>query len=271
MKKWLPIVEAWARILVGGFGLVLATVGVIMVFPLLTTDFARWALPIALLLYYPAAVIVVYSEARNRPSSRQADSPEGREHEGIVQRPKQSRWLLLALVGLAIITVVLLYHVLTPSFVAAMDDVTAFFAAFAAVGAWVTGIALAMFAFQQWKLHRFEHSLSFTPEILLTSGGPPKVGPARENSMDYPYRVGWTVFVHNASQLPVVIQQVDLVVRPTGGHGKPATLSPKDAHIVGPNVFEVTLSRSQSIRWIAEGSTMPDCVKTPFNIQFILI
>ena len=248
--------EPWARMLVWVFGILLAAATVIMVYSLIRPSFAGCALLILFFLYLPAAVIVASSEARNLASSGQKNHLERQEHKRIAEHPKLYVWLLLVVMGLAVVAPIL-HFVVRPLFSDA-GEFMALFAALGAIGALLTGIALAVFAFQQWKLHRFEHSLSFTPEILLTSGGSPRIGQARENSMDYPYRIRWTVFVHNVSQLPVVIRQVELVVRPTGGHGKPAVLSPKDAHIVGADVFEVTLSRSQSIRWIAEGSTMRD-------------
>ncbi|MBE9513174.1 MAG: hypothetical protein IMY77_03890 [Chloroflexi bacterium] len=135
-----------------------------------------------------------------------------------------------------------------------------FYMAFAATGAWVTGIALAMFAYQQYKLRQTEHGLLFEPQILLRSAGTPITGELTYNNQRYPYRIEWTVLILNTSQQPILIEFMSLRIRQWGwgkATDKEGYLNTPSYHVLEPDglepPFQVTLTTPRRIRWIIEG------------------
>lgn len=254
--------QPWARAHIWQFELLLATVAVIMVLTLLKNAFAFWALLISLFLYYAARLITVYTIEPSGASTGQETRQERRERWGIIRVLKRWRWPLLGLLVLAIIAFLLYYFVARQLPVNTQGYMT-FFTSVGAIGAWVTGIALAIFAYQQWQMRHVEHSLLFIPRLLFSPVGPPITGMLEKDPVRYPYRVEWTVAIRNVSQIPIWIDRLALEVRLAGiADSKRAIFSPKDAHILEPAdlipPFDVTLSTPRKISWIIEGPNAGD-------------
>jgi len=254
--------QPWAKAHIWQFELLLATVAVVTVLTLLKNVFARWALIISLFLYYAAKLTTVYTVEPSEVSSEKESRQRTQERRGTSGVLKQWKWPLLGLLVLAIVAF-LLYYFVARRLSADTQGYIAFFVSIGAIGAWVTGIALAIFAYQQWQIRKTEHGLLFIPQLSLALGGPPIAGLLNEDGMRYPYRVEWTVVIRNISQIPVSINRLGLEVRLAGvSDSKRAVFSPKDAHILEPaNLrapFDITLSTPQRIRWIAEGPDVGD-------------
>jgi hypothetical protein len=173
------------------------------------------------------------------------------------------KWLFLGLLGLFVL-IVLCYWI-AQNLPANVNGWSAFFTAFGAIGAWITGIALAFFAYYQWRIHQLEYTVIYNPRPHLISGIDPKLGSARRNGISYPYRIEWTVLASSYSTLPVFIHYVECELRLAGnGGGKHAVWSPKDCHILYPlnNTlslpFQVTAACPQSIQVLIEGPSAGD-------------
>lgn len=176
-------------------------------------------------------------------------------------RPKRPDWLLWLLIGLAVLIViaVILYFFVAKNLSWDAQGYMAFFAAVSASGVWVTGAALALFAYFQWQLWRTQHTLLYIPVVNLISGGTPKFGPIEENQTRYPYRVEWEVLITNSSSIPIFIHNTALkLVPPEGIQGKDMPFSPKDyklepANLSSAQVCQITSSSPQRVRWIIHG------------------
>lgn len=256
----LPIgVEAWAWAFVWIFGMVLAILTVITILPPLTRD-TRLTLLGALILFLIATTIVFIFEARRRFLPRPTREQANRQIPAHVEQSGQNTWISIGL--LVVIVIVLGLIFVARQLPATPQGYQTFFMAFAGVGAWVTGITLAVFAYQQYKLRQTEHRLLFEPQIFL-SGGSPKIGLGVFNNKKYPYRIEWPVFIYNTSQMPVLIEYMQVRVKLTGeDSGREGLISPTYCHVVEPEnlsgQFEVTLTKPCHITWIVEGSSAGD-------------
>jgi len=170
----------------------------------------------------------------------------------------RNRWILI---GLLVLAAVILVAIFVPrQLQLEPQGYQTFFIAFAGIGAWVTGIALAVFAYQQYKLRQTEHRLLFEPQILLTSGSISITGLRTYPFLEKPepFQIKWTVVIQNTSQIPLLIEHMEVYVKLEKDSERQAFLTPTYCHVVEPNnlttPFEVTLTKPQRIVWIVEGS-----------------
>ncbi len=258
VKKWLLKMQPGAEAHIWQFQLLLATVTVITVFTIVESTFARWALIISLFLYYAANLIVVYGRVLDVSNIRQANHQAPEE---MVERDKQGKRKLLLWVLLAIVAICSVLYYIAQRVPSDTQGHIAFFAAVGATGAWMTGIALALFTYQQWQLRKAEHSLLYTPRLMLDYAGPPIVGRIEENGVRYPYGIKWDIFVRNLSRIPILIHRVTLEIRLSGNERTNRVgLDPLYAHLLEPPTpprpFQVSLDTPKIVRWIVEGTSV---------------
>jgi len=250
LKKWERSIEYLARLFVLASVIVLAMWS-IFTSPLGVTLFAK----VLLGIFIAVTFIVFYFEAkhlfRRQQTTQKADIPTHTEPSG------RNRWISI---GLLILVVIILVPIFARQLLPVPQEYQAFLTAFAATGAWVTGIALAVFAYQQYRLRQTEHSLLFEPQILLRSAGTPIPGELTYNNQRYPYGIEWTVLILNTSQQPILIEFMSLRIRQWGwgkATDKDGYLSPPSYYVLEPNglepPFQVTQTTPQQIRWIIEG------------------
>jgi len=261
IDKWLrkneSYLEYWARLFVMIFVIALAILTVTSVLPILPED-AQLRFLILLILFMGATFIVFLFETRHlfrkQPRIKQ-ESTETPEH---IEQTGRNRWISIGLLVLVAIVISLIFvaRQLPPT----PQGYQAFFTAFAGIAALGTGIALGVFAYQQYKLRQTEHSLLFEPQILLRSAGTPITGELRYKNQKYPYGIEWTVLIHNTSQQPILIEFMSLGIRQWGwgkASYKDGYLSPPSYHVLEPegleSPFQVTQTTPQRIRWIIEG------------------
>ena len=237
--------------------MILAILTVVAVLPLLTGN-VRPTLLIMLILFLIASLIVFVSDAQHRFAQR-ANTPK--KQTGILMDIKWSarnRWILI---GLLVLAAVILVAIFVPRQLQLdPQGYQTFFIAFAGIGAWVTGIALAVFAYQQYKLRQTEHKLLFNPQLQLNSGDISSTGSTRGRLFidDRPFQIKWTVFIQNTSNIPILIKHMEVYVKLF--RKDPSRLVPlgRHCHVAEPanlNVpFEVALAKPQYITWIVEGS-----------------
>jgi hypothetical protein len=253
----LPIgVESWAWSFVWIFGMVLAILTVVTVLPLLTSD-TRLPLLIALILFLIATTIVFIFEARRRFLPRSTAKQGDKEISANTERSSRNKWISI---GLLVLVAIILVAIFVPRQLQLNSQgYQTFYMAFAAIGAWVTGIALAVFAYQQYKLRQTEHRLLFEPRVLLTSTNPSITSSTTHDYIRKPYQIKWIVFIQNTSQIPALIEHMEVYVKLAGQEAESqACLTPTYCHVAEPEdlitPFEVTLTKSQRITWIVEGS-----------------
>lgn len=257
IDKWLLKLEPYARVVVWPFVMMLAILTVVLALPNLTGPSRLWLL-IYLILFLFAITIIFTIEIQHALRKRAKPSDADVRESTYIEQTSYNRWITIGLVALVAI-------ILVPIFVARQLQLDAqgyqtFYIAFAATGAWVTGIALALFTYQQYKLRQTEHRLLFEPQILLKSAGTPKLGKLTYNNKIYPYGIEWTVLILNTSQQPIHIESMLLRIRQWGwgkATDKEGYLSPPSYHVLEPDglepPFQVTLTTPQRIRWIIEG------------------
>jgi len=255
MNKWLQKLEPNARYFLWIFGMVLAVATVASIHDILSQSnpFILWVLWISLILFFFAGLIVFTYDLQR---SRKQESKEILTH---TERPGRNRWITIEAVVLVAIIVGLIF--VARQLPATPQGYQAFFIAFAGIGAWVTGVALAVFAYQQYKLRQTEHRLLFEPQILLKPAEIQEPEKLTYNNKIYPYGIEWTVLIHNTSQQPIFIESMSLRIIQRGwgkAADKEGYLSPPSYHVLEPNglepPFEVTLTTPQRIRWIIEGT-----------------
>jgi hypothetical protein len=248
--KWPREIEYWAR------GVSLLCVIALAIWTITTTpiEMTGWVRAF-LIIFICSALIVFYFDVRplfrKHPSSQQRD----REIPAYTEQSGRNRWIVTGLLVLAVI-------ILLPIFVARqiqLDNQT-FYTYFAGVGAWVTGIAIAVFAYQQYKLRQTEHRLLFEPQLVLTPGDISIDGLINKKE---PYRIRWIVFVQNISQIPILIEDMGVRVRLAGGGSeRQAILTPLYCHLTDPDSlstpFEVNRDKPQRLVWVVEGSSAGD-------------
>jgi len=251
IDKRLQKLEPHAKYFVWWFGIILATASVASVSNILNPT-NRVVIWICLFLFIFAGLIVSISDLRRSKQN-------GTEIPSKIEQPGRNRWVSIVILALAVI---ILVPIFARQLLPVPQEYQAFLTAFAATGAWVTGIALALFTYQQYKLRQTEHRLLFEPQIVL-SGGSPKIGLGVFNNKKYPYRIEWPVFIYNTSQMPVLIEYMQVRVKLAGeDSGREGLISPTYCHVVEPEnlseQFEVTLTKPCHITWIVEGSSAGD-------------
>ena len=253
MGKWERCIEYFARLFVLASVIVLA-MWTIFTSPLGVTWFAKGFL----IIFISAAAIVFYFEARHLFRKQPSNQQESTQIPTDIERAGRNKWISIGLLVLVAIVIGLFF--LAQQLPATTRGYQTFFTAFAAIAALVTGVALVLVAYQQYKLRHTEHSLLFEPQILLRSGGTPIAGAMTYNNKKYPYCIEWTVFIHNTSQQPIVIVFMSLGIRQLGWGKVPdkdGYLSIPSYHVLEPegleSQFQVTQTTPQKIRWIIEG------------------
>jgi len=212
----------------------------------------RLVMWISLPIFFFAGLIVFASDLRRSSKQESAQKPM------YIERAGRNRWISIGAVVFVAIVIGLIFvaRQLPPT----PQGYQAFFTAFAGIAALGTGIALGVFAYQQYKLRQTEHRLLFEPQILLKSAGTPKPGKLTYNNKIYPYGIEWTVLILNTSQQPIHIESMLLRIRQWGwgkATDKEGYLNIPSYHVLEPDglepPFQVTLTAPQRIRWIIEG------------------
>ena len=254
MNKWLQKLEPNARYFLWIFGMVLAVATVASIHDILSQSnpFILWVLWISLILFFFAGLLVFIYDLQR---SREQESKEILTH---TERSGRNRWITIGAVVLVAIVIGLVFvaRQLPPT----PQGYQAFFTAFAGVAALGTGVALAVFVYQQYKLQQTQHRLLFEPQILLKSAGTPKPGKLTYTNTIYPYGIEWTVLIFNTSQQPIHIESMLLRIRQWGwgkATEKEGYLNIPSYHVLEPDglelPFQVTLTTPRQIRWIIEG------------------
>ena len=250
MNKWEWCIEYFARLFV------LASIIVLAMWTIFTSPLGiTWFAKAFLIIFISAAAIVFYFEARHLSHRQPSNQQENTGRPAYTERSGRNRWISI---GLLVLVVIILVPIFARQRLPDPQEYQAFLTAFAATGAWVTGIALALFAYQQYRLRQTEHSLLFEPQILLRSAGTPITEELKYNNQRYPYRVEWTVLILNTSQQPILIEFMSLRIRQWGkATDKEGYLNIPSYHVLEPDglepPFQVTLTTPQRIRWIIEG------------------
>ena len=252
--KWDRCIEYFARLFVLASVIVLA-MWTIFTSPLGVTLFAK----VLLGIFIAATLIVFYFEARHLSRRQPSNLQESTGRPAYTELPGRNR---LISIGLIALVAIILVPIFAKQRLPDPQEYQAFLTAFAGVGAWVIGIALVVFTYQQYKLRETEHRLLFTPQILL-SGSSPKIGPGVYNNQKYTYRIEWSVFILNLSQIPILIRYMQVRVKLAGeDSSREGLISPTHCHVVEPEnlseQFEVTLTKPCYITWIVEGPSAGD-------------
>ncbi len=254
IDKWLQKLEPYARIVVWPIVLLLAFLTVVSIWSEVT-KFARFMLSIYLFLFFITTYVIFTIEKRHALRKRAKSSDEDMRESTYIEHSGYNKWISIGLlVLLAIILVPILARQLLP------DSLTyqAFLTAFAATGAWVTGIALAVFAYQHYKLRQTEHRFLFEPQIILISAGDAIAKAMTYKNKKYPYCIEWTVLIHNTSRIPVLIKFMEVEVKCwEEDYGNKLYLSPAYCYVLEPAdlqpPFRFILTEPHPIRWIIEG------------------
>lgn len=253
--KWERCIEYFARLFV------LASVIVLAMWTIFTSPLGiTWFAKAFLIIFISAAAIVFYFEARHLFRKQPSNQQESTQIPTLEEQPSRNRWALLGMIALAAI---ILIPVLAKQRLPDPQEYQSFLTAFAGVGAWVIGIALVVFTYQQYKLRQTEHNLLFNPQLILTSGDISFTGSLLLWQMREPYTIKWTVYLQNTSQIPILIQDMNVYVRLVGEESSEQSrlasrLTPRYCHIVEPEnlmlPFEVTLTKPYHIMWLVDGS-----------------
>lgn len=254
LKKWERSIEYLARLFVLASVIVLA-MWTIFTSPLGVTLFAK----VLLGIFIAVTFIVFYFEAkhlfRRQQTTQKADIPTHTEPSG------RNRWISI---GLLILVVIILVPIFARQFLPDSLEYQAFLTAFAAIGAWVTGIAIAAFAYQQYKLRQTEYGLLYEPQLILTSAHVSTTGWAVPANLtgwlpNIPYQIKWTVVIQNNSRIPLLIDLMLVEVKLDEKDSKKREwLTPTYCRVLEPEnlstPFEVSLNKPQSLTWVIEGS-----------------
>lgn len=254
MGKWLSWFEFCCSAVVVIVSMIL---GVFTVGTLLSdlTELVGTTIAICLLIYVIAlGVMFVFDAYRKWPPHKsktlytfQPPKSSSRSNIGII--------ILIVLIGIIIL-------VLSFSKTYGWEDQVTF-TALGAIGAWVTGIALAVFAYLQWQVHQKQHNLLYTPRLKLLSSGTPVTGPGYYDETSYPYRIEWTILLQNSSKLPISVRHLVVENRLLGEENeRQGILTPLYCRGVEPeNIqlpFQVTSVAPVKIKWIVEGPNAGD-------------
>jgi hypothetical protein len=252
MNKWLQKLESPARYFMWIFGMILAIVTVVSILGILN-DISRPILLGSLILFFFAGLVVFIRDIQR--------SRQGAEIHKYTAQPRRNRWITIWLI---IFVVIILVPILARQWLTDPLEYQSFLTAFAATGAWVTGIAIAVFAYQQYKLRQTEHGLLYEPQLILTSARVSTTGwevPANLTGWlpAIPYQIKWTVVIQNNSQIPLLIDLMLVYVKLDEKDAeKRASLTPIYCRVLEPEnlstPFEVSLNKPQSITWVIEGS-----------------
>ena len=254
IDKWLEKLEAPARVFVWIFVMILAILTVVPALSNLTAT-SGLRLLIYLILFFIAITIVSSIEIRHARRKQTKSYADTRVSTNI-ELSDRNRWILIAILALAAIILAAIF--VPRQLKLNSQGYQTFYMAFAAIGAWVTGIALAVFAYQQYKLRQTEHRLLFEPQLILTAGTISIPPPIPHYLTQKPYQIKWTVFVQNTSQIPILIEHMEIFVKlAKGDAGRQSSLTPY-CHVAEPDnlrmPFEVSLMKPQHLVWVVEGS-----------------
>jgi len=257
MKKLERNIEYFARLVVLASVIVLAIITVANVLPILPENVGVQLAIFLIIFIFAAAIVFVFDV---RPLFRKQLSKQEKDTEipRNIEQTGRNRWIL-------IVTLVLVAIILVLIFVARQLQLDSqgyqtFFIAFAGIGAWVTGIALAVFAYQQYKLRQTEHRLLFNPQVLLSRSAP-ITGEAVYNNRKYPYRIEWSVFIQNTSSVPIIIEHMAIKLKSARGDLGREEYIPYDCYfILEPDglepPFQVTIAAPQRIKYVITGRDM---------------
>jgi hypothetical protein len=256
MNNWLQKLEPYARYFMWIFGMILAIATVVSILDILT-NISRLILLVSLILFFFAGLVVFISDIQQ---SRQRQGAEIPAH---TEQPRRNRWILI---GLLILVVIILVPIVARQLLPDSVEYQSFLTAFAATGAWVTGIAIAVFAYQQYKLRQTEHRLLFEPQLTLTSGDITSIITdvyPRQEKTPPPYQIKWTVFLQNSSEIPILTRHMEVEVKLVGENsGRQTHLTPLYCHLIEPAVismpFEVNRNKPQRLVWLVEGRSAGD-------------
>lgn len=264
MKKLERNIEYFARLVV------LASVIVLAMWTIFTSPLGiTWLAKAFLIIFISAVAIVFYFEARHLFRKQPSNQQESTQISTDIEWAGRNKWISI---GLLVLVVIILVPIFARQLLPDSLEYQAFLTAFAATGAWVTGIAIVVFAYYQYKLRQTEHSLLFEPQILLRSAGTPITGELKYNNQKYPYVIDWSVLIHNTSQQPIFIEFMSLGIIQRGWgktSDKIGYLTPSSYHVLEPNglkpPFTVTLTTPQRIRWIIEGYNADSDIERDFG------
>jgi hypothetical protein len=176
----------------------------------------------------------------------------------------KNKKLLIGAVSVIVVIMAIALIIIARRLPSTAEGYQAFFTAFAGFAALLTGIALALFTYQQYILRQTEHKLLYEPQMLLRSTWAPLTGELTYKDITYPYIVEWTVFILNTSQEPIIIESMALKIRQFEKENKPNTeneyLSLPSYHVLNQEgleytKFPVTVSTPKEVRWIIEGNS----------------
>jgi membrane protein YdbS with pleckstrin-like domain len=104
-------------------------------------------------------------------------------------KPKRDYRKILIFVSVGIITALIIGFLAFFAYElpASPNGYEAFFAAVSAIGTLITGIALSIFAYYQWRISDRQHRLLYNPEVVISGRGTPQTGPAQYETVKYPY------------------------------------------------------------------------------------
>ncbi len=254
MGKRLNWIEFVCSVFIAIFSMFLGILTVVTVLKDLTEKLGMTVV-VSLLIYIFALGITFVFDAWRKWPPRKSKAP------AISQPPKSFSRIVIGVIILMVLIEIIL-SIFSFSKTYGWEDLTTF-TALGAAGAWVTGVALAVFAYLQWRVHQQQHNLLYTPKIQLSSGGTPATGPSSYGDTYYPYRVEWTALLHNSSQMPIFIFRLDVEIRFSGEEsGKRTAIPPFCCHVLEPkNIqypLQVTLAEPVRVKWIIEGTGASD-------------
>lgn len=250
--KWERCIEYFARLFV------LASVIVLAMWTIFTSPLGiTWFAKAFLIIFISAAAIVFYFEARHLFRKQPSNQQESTQIPTDIERAGRNKWISI---GLLVLVVIILVPILARQLLPDSLEYQAFLTAFAATGAWVTGIAIVVFAYYQYKLRQTEHSLLFNPQLLLSSSAP-ITGEAVYNNRKYPYRIEWSVFIQNTSSVPIIIEHMAIKVKSARGDLGREEYIPYDCYFILEPYgleppFQVTIAAPQRIKYVIEGRDM---------------
>jgi len=258
MNNWLQKIEPYAKLVVWIFGIIMAGLAVATVLPLLIGNILYWVWIAVFFIFLIAALAVFLVDVRHLFHKQPSTKEEYAERSASIAHPSRNKWITI---GVVVLAVIILVPIIARQLLPVPQEYQAFLTAFAATGAWVTGIALALFTYQQYKLRQAEHNLLFEPQVLLTSGNISTTGLSINPFLKKPepFRISWTVFIQNTSNIPILIEHMQVYVKLDGEDSKKqASLTPTYCEVSEPASlsmpFEVTRTKAQRVVWVVEGS-----------------
>jgi uncharacterized membrane protein len=258
IDKWLEKLEVPARLFVWIFVMILAVLTVVPNISNLTETTGRMLLTY-LILFFIALTIVSSIEIRHARRKQAKPSYEDVRESTYIEHSSYNKWISI---GLLVLVAIILVAVFVPRLLQLdAQGYQLFYTAFAGIGAWVTGIALAVFAYQQYKLRQTEHRLLFKPQLLMSSSAPIKNWNAVYNERIYNYSIEWSVFIQDTSSVPIIIEHMAIKLKSARGKLGREEYIPYDCYLIlEPDglepPFQVTMAIPQRIKYVIAGHDM---------------